>query len=61
VHALEGLGLVVDAVHDGPPSGELQDLPDGSPGADVVRANNALLREALLGPASYAVVARRAS
>ncbi len=61
VHALTGLGLVVEGVREGPPAGELQDLPDGSPGADIVNANNALLREALLGPASYVLVARRAS
>lgn len=59
-HALERLGLVVEAVHDGPSAGDLRDLPADAPGADVVNANNALLREVLFGPVSYAVVARRA-
>ena len=59
VHVLTRLGLEVEAVHDGPPAGALADLPEGSPGSDVVNANNALLRDVLLGPASYVVVARR--
>lgn len=59
-HALVRLGLAVEAVHDGPPAGDLQDLPVGAPGAEVVNANNALLRDVLLGPVSYVVVARRA-
>lgn len=58
-HVLGGLGLTVVAVHHGPAAGDLEDLPPGTPGADAVNANNALLREALLGPVSYAVVARR--
>jgi hypothetical protein len=58
-HALGGLGLVVEGVHDGPPAEELQDLPQGLPGAEAVNANNALLRRTLFGPVSYTVVARR--
>ena len=60
VHVLGRLGLEVEAVQDGPLVGELHDLPEGAAGADVVNANNALLRDVLLGPASYVVVARRA-
>ena len=59
-HALTRLGLAVEGVHDGPRAGALQDLAPDAPGADVVNANNALLRDLLLGPVSYTVVARRA-
>lgn len=58
-HALGRLGLRIEACHDGPMAGDLEDLPSGDPGADVVNTNNALLRGVLFGPASYTVVARR--
>lgn len=59
-HALGRLGLVVEAVHDGPSGGDLHDLPADVAGATTVNANNAMLRDVLFGPVSYTVVARRA-
>ena len=58
-HVLTGLGLTVVAIHHGPDADGLADLPGDAPGAAVVNANNVLLRDALFGPVSYAVVARR--
>ncbi len=60
VEALGRLGLEVEAVHQGPVEADLEDLEPGTPGAGAVNANNALLRDALFGPVSYTVVARRA-